>query len=197
MNYFDLDDLEGQGLFKSIRKGSPFENGTLWQITRESYVSDSDDKSESKKVHPVFKAQRVLKDGMLGGEQNLFLASFLKPKYDFKKDGKQVQVPADKGRLTLEFASLYDAAASDKEFFEMVFRKYGKPFQIRFDRTVKFEQAKWDNEKSQWSKTESYPSSLVLFDLEPEAKQNQTTSKKKQSLKKRVRGLCPLTLFFK
>lgn len=177
MNYFDLDDLENQGFSKSIRRGSPFENNTLWQITRECYVSDSDDTSESKKVNPVFKAQRVLADGTLGGEQNLFLASFLKPKYDFK-NGKQVRVPADKGRLTLELTSLYDAAASDREFFEMVFRKYGKPFRIRFDRTVKFDQAKWDEKESHWSKTESYSSSLVLFDL-VEAEKPTTSSKKK------------------
>lgn len=177
MNYFDLDDLENQGFSKSIRRGSPFENNTLWQIARECYVMDSDDTSESKKVNPVFKVQRVLADGKLGGEQNLFLTSFLKPKYDFKNDGKQVRVPAGKGQLTLELASLYDAAASDREFFEMVFRKYGKPFRIKFDRTVKFEQAKWDAKASQWSKTESYSTSLILFDL---VKAEKPTSSKKK-----------------
>lgn len=179
MTFFDLDDLENQGFSKSVRTGSLFENKTRWQIVNASYVQDSDDKSESRKTFPVFKVQRNLGNGKYGGEQNLFLSSFLKPKYDFKS-GKQVRVPADKGQLTLDFADLYNAAATDRQFFELVFQKYGKPIQIKFDRTVKYEQAKWDSDKNRWSKEESFPTSLLIFDLDEVEKPTTPSSSKKE-----------------
>ena len=163
MNYRD-PERENQNNLRNEFRGSPFEHGTVWFVTNHSWVANVEDTSDNPKAYPVFKVVRDLGNGKRPKERNLFLSSFLKPKYDFET-GKRVSVPAGKGRLTLEFASLYDAAASDREFFELVAERYGKEFKIVIDRSTKYMQAKWDCDNNRWSRTESYPSSLLLFDL--------------------------------